>query len=63
MEHSWHQRLCLVCHGLMASWTRGEGVVLHVANQRFSAVTAQRAILPADAREGGLSKFYFDYCY
>ena len=35
------------------TWTQ-----VHVANQRFSAVTAQRAILPVDACEGGLSKFY-----
>ena len=35
---------------------KAERQALIVANQCFSVVTAQRAILPANAREGGLSK-------
>jgi len=34
-------------------------LVLAVANQHFSMVTAQRVILLADARKGGLSKFNY----
>jgi len=35
---------------------KAERQALIVANQCFSVVTAQRAILPANAHKGGLSK-------
>ena len=59
---SFHARMArTLSRYFQSSYREAPGIMASVANQRFSAVTAQRAILPADAPEGGLSKFNCDY--